>query len=95
MNLHWSNILTLTLGLLALFLSWQRVERRRRGVVALILIGPICFLVYRWTVYRGQYAEAAVALGLALALAAGYWLAWGRKHPPGSSDSIKVWGQEE
>lgn len=93
--MNWANVFALILGALVLFLGWLRVERGRRRVIFWVLIIPICFLTYRWAAFKGQFAETWTAFGIALALSLVWWLAWGRKHPPGSSDAIKVWGPED
>ena len=93
--MNWGNVATVALVALVLMFGWLRVERRRRLAILLILIGPTCFLTYRWAAYRDEFAETWTGFGIALLVAFVWWLVYGRKHPPGSSDSIKVWGQED
>ncbi len=93
--MNWANVLALTLGALVLFFGWLRVERRRRAVIFWVLLLPVCFLTYRWAAFKDQFAETWIAFGAAFAIALVWWLAWGRTHPPGSSDAIKVWERED
>ena len=57
---------------------------------------PVSFLLYRWALYRGQVRETLFGAGFALALNLLFWLFYGRRHPPLSSDeSIRVIGTDE
>ena len=93
--MNWPNVLPLTLAALGLLFAVLRVERKRRGLLLMLLVAPTLFLVYRWAAYAGQFAETYTAFGIAAVIAGLWWLFYGRRHPPGSSDNIKVWGQEE
>jgi hypothetical protein len=84
------------LAVIFIVLLWliQRTERKRIWV-ALLLLLPGGYLIYRWAVYRDETRTALAALGIGAALNLLYWLLYGRKHPPGSSDSIRVIGMED
>lgn len=89
------NLVVLAILLSAVLLLFQRTERRRWWVTALLLVVPVGYLIYRWAIYRGQVAETLIALGIAAAVNALFWLLYGRRHPPGSSDEITVVGMED
>lgn len=90
-----SNLIVLTLIYAATLLMVQRTERKRRWIVALIAIIPIGYMTYQWGILKEQQNIVLIAAGAALALNVLFWLFWGRKHPVGSSDSIKVIGMED
>jgi branched-subunit amino acid ABC-type transport system permease component len=73
----------------------QRTERKRRWIVALVAIGLIGLLTYRWGVYRSELNTVLIAAGIALVLNITFWLVWGRHHPPGGEGEIKVLGMED
>jgi hypothetical protein len=73
----------------------QRTEPRRRWITALILIIPTGWLIYRWAIYKGQTAEALIALAIGVGFNVVFWLLYGRRHPPGTSDDIHVVGMED
>ncbi len=89
-----SNLVVLIIILTALIWLIQRTERRRIWVALLFLL-PGGYLIYRWAIYRAETHTALAALGIAAALNLLYWFVYGRRHPPGSSDSIRVIGMEE
>lgn len=90
-----SNLTVLAVIFTAVLMLVQRTERRRWWLTALILIVPVGFLTYRWAIYRGQITETLTALGIAAVLNALFWLVYGRRHPPLSSDDIRVIGMED
>jgi hypothetical protein len=92
--MNWPNVLTLAAGMLIVFFALLRVERRRLWVVLVVLLAPSLFLTAVWASWRNAWPEALVAVGIAGAVAGGWWLAIGRRLPRPTSDSIKVWGQE-
>jgi len=51
--------------------------------------------VYRWAIYRQQVAEALIAVAIGLAFNVLFWVIYGRKHPPGSSEEIRVIGMDD
>lgn len=89
------NLPVLVILLALVLLAVQRTERRRRWVTALILLLPSAYLIFRWALYRGRVAEMLLGAGIALALNGLFWLLYGRRHPPGSSDAIHVVGMED
>ena len=89
------NVFGLTVLDLALLFMLLRVERRALWVVVVLLVLPAGYFIWRWASVGGHLAEAGAGLGIALALTAAWWLAYGRRLPRPSSDSIKVWGQEK
>ncbi len=93
MNLQ--NLATLAVLLSLMLLALQRTERRRRWITALVLLAPAGYLIYRWAIYRSQMGETLAALGGALALNLLFWLAYGRRHPPASSEDIRVVGTDD
>lgn len=73
----------------------QRTEPRRRWIIALILLIPTGWLITRWAIYKGQSAEALIALALGAGFNLVYWLFIGRRHPLRTSDDIRVVGMED
>jgi hypothetical protein len=91
-----SNLALITLFGTICLLALQRTERKRRWLTALVLVLPVGFLLYRWAIYRGRVRETLLGAGIALALNGLFWLLYGRRHPPLSSDeSIRVIGTDE
>jgi len=91
----WSNIVGLTGGALIVFFALLRVERKRLWVVALVLVLPSVWLTVIWANFYHRWPEVLIGVGAAGLMAGGWWLAYGRRLPPATSDAIKVWGQEE
>jgi hypothetical protein len=89
------NLVVLSLVYIAALMMFQRTERKRKWLAALIAIAPIAYMTYQWGVLRDQKDVVLWAAGIALAVNLLFWLVWGRKHPPGSTDSIRVIGMEE
>ena len=89
------NVFGLTLLGLTLLFVLLRVERRALWLVVVLLVLPAAYFVWRWASAGGHLGEAGLGLAIALALTAAWWLAYGRRLPRPSSDSIKVWGQEK
>jgi hypothetical protein len=89
------NLIVLAILLSLMLLAVQRGEKKRRWLIALVLLGPSGFLIYRWALYKNQVQETLVAAGIAVALNLLFWIAYGRTHPPLSSDEIHVAGMEE
>lgn len=89
-----SNLIVLTLIYTALLLMVQRTERKRRLIVALA-IPVIGYMTYQWALLKDQRDVLLWSAGIALGLNVVFWLVWGRTHPAGTSDSIKVIGMEE
>ncbi len=92
--MNWLNVSGLTGGALVLLFAMLRAERKRLWLVLLLLVAPTVWLVMVWANLRQQWPETWLALGLAAAIAGSWWLLYGRKLPPPTSDNIKVWGQE-
>ena len=89
------NLVLLAIIFSLLLLAIQRAEARRRLLIAAVLIIPVGWLVYRWAVYRQQVTETLIAGGIGLTLNVLFWIIYGRKHPPGSSEEIHVIGIED
>lgn len=89
------NLVFLAIIFSLLLLAVQRAEARRRLLIAVILFVPTGWLVYRWAIYRQQMPETLVAGGIGLTLNAVFWLIYGRKHPPGTGEEIRVIGMED
>jgi hypothetical protein len=89
------NLVVLAIIYAAAMLIFQRTERKRKWVSALIALVPIGYMTYQWGVLRDQLDVVLWAAGIALGTNLLFWLIWGRTHPPGTSDSIKVIGMEE
>lgn len=88
-----------TLLLLTVFISVmlfiiQRAERKRRWLVALIML-VVAELIRRYVFYRDVHAEAWIALAAALVINFLFWLLIGRYNPPHSSDEIQVIGLDD
>jgi hypothetical protein len=89
------NLVVLTILFSLALLAFQRTERRRLWLTALVLLAPTAYLSWRWAVYRGETRTALIAGLIALSLNLAFWLLYGRRHPPASSDSITVIGTEK
>ncbi len=89
------NVFGLTLMALVLLFLLLRVERRALWLVLFLVVLPSILALWRWASVGGHLGEAGLALAIALALTAVWWLAFGRHMPRPNSDSIKVWGQEK
>jgi hypothetical protein len=85
-------LLTIFIGLMMLIV--QRVERKRRAFVVLILL-VIGELLRRYVWYRGYHGEAWIALIAAAAINLTFWLLVGRYNPVISSDRIHVLGMDD
>jgi hypothetical protein len=89
------NLILLTLIYSAALLIFQRTERKQKWLAALIAVLPIGYMTYQWGVLRDQMNVVLWAVGIALLLNVIFWIVWGRRHPPGTSDSIRVIGMED
>jgi len=86
-------VLIALFGLMLLIL--QRTERKRRWVVFLLFL-PASVFIYYWAGFRQQLGSALLATGIAAVLNLLFWIFYGQKHPPVSSDeSIRVIGMDE
>ncbi len=88
------NLILLAVLTLLMLVMVERTEIKRRWITVLLLILPVIWL-YRWAGYRDQATEALIGVGIGAGLFLIYWLAWGLRHPPQSSDSIHVVGMDE
>ena len=86
---------TLALLLSLMLLAVQRTEPRRRWLTALVLLLPSVYLLYRWAIYRGRVIETIGGVVIGLLVNVVFWLLYGRRHPPRSSDEIRVIGMDE
>ena len=89
------NLAVLAVIFSLVLLALQRTDRKRLWVTALLLLLPTGYLIYRWAIYRGQTREALIAFGIALGANALFWLVYGRRHPPASSEDIRVIGMDD
>lgn len=89
----WGAFLVLSVVYAALLLLVQRVEKSRR-LLALFFMGFAGLMTWRTAEFRGYPAENdwAVLAGVTANLV--FWLIMGRRFPPGTSDSIEVYGME-
>ena len=94
-TLDTNNLVVLTIIYTAILLIVQRTERKRKLIAILIALLPISYATYQWGVLRNQLSVVILAAGIALALNVIGWIVYGRKHPPGTSDSITVIGMED
>jgi hypothetical protein len=88
------NLIVLTLIITAVLLMWQRTERKRKLIFLLVLLIPF-YMTYQWSLLKHQQDVLKWAFGIAMVANVVFWLFWGRRHPAGSGDSIKVIGTEE
>ena len=93
--MNWSNVFVLTIAGLIIVFVWLRSERRRRWLALLLVVLPFSYFICRWAAAAQQVVEALTGFGIALAAAGLWWLIYGRRLPPPSSDNIKVWGQDQ
>jgi hypothetical protein len=89
------NLMVVTLIYSAALLMFQRTERRRKWLTALIALLPVGYMTYQWGILRRQSDVVLWAAGIALVFNLIFWIVWGRRHPPGTSDSIRVIGMED
>jgi hypothetical protein len=85
----------LTIIFTGLLLLIQRSERKRRLLVALVMLVPV-ELIRRFTIIRGVEGEMWTALGIALVLNFFFWLLIGRYNPVRKSeDEIQVFRMDD
>jgi hypothetical protein len=94
-TLDTNNLILLTIIYGAILLMIQRTERKRKLIAVVIALLPLGYATYQWGVLRNQMQVVLLAVGIALGLNILVWIVYGRKHPPGTSDSITVIGMEE
>jgi L-lactate permease len=90
-----SNLVILTLAATFVLFFVQRTERKRVWLSLLVLALPVGVLIYRWAIYKGQETEAITAGLIGLGLNVVYFLVYGLRHPPASSDEITVIGSDQ
>ena len=93
--MDWIRVLILALVLFFLFLVHARTEVRVRRIVVLLVVLPAALLLVRWAAYRAAWWELATALGIAALASSVWWFALGRRLPPASSDTIRVWTKDD
>jgi asparagine N-glycosylation enzyme membrane subunit Stt3 len=93
--MDWIRVSILALVLLFLLLAYARTEVRVRRIVLLLVLLPAALLLVRWASYRKAWWELATALVIAALAFAVWWFALGRRLPPASSDSIRVWTKDD
>ena len=85
----------LTIIFTSLLMLIQRSERKRRLLVALVMLVPF-ELIRRFTIIRGVEGEMWAALVIALVLNFFFWLLIGRYNPVRKSeDEIQVIGMDD
>jgi hypothetical protein len=84
-------LLTVIYGLMLLLV--QRVEKNRR-LFTLFVVGVVGLVARRYALFRDLEAELSWAIFASLLLNYLFWLVIGRRHPPGSSMDIHVWGMD-
>ena len=94
-TLDTNNLVLLTIIYSAILLMIQRTERKRKLIAILIALVPLGYATYQWGVLRDQLNVVLFSVGISLGLNVVIWLVYGRRHPPGSTDSIKVIGMED
>ena len=90
-----NNLITLTIIFSLAFLIFQRTERKRLWLIAVFMVVPLLAITWYWASFKDQERVFIFAVGISLVLNALFWLLYGRRNPPGSSDDIKVIGSEE
>ncbi len=90
----WSNVVGLTLGLLACFYVTARIERKWMWLGVLFFVAPTLISIALWASLLQHWPETLTALGLAVVLGGAWWWRRGRRLGRVTSDSIKVWGQD-
>jgi len=93
--MNWSNVIGLALVALLLLFALLRVERRRLWLVIVLLVAPTAWLLSLWANFYRRWPETLLAVAMALTLTGAWWFRYGRRLPPPTSDTIKVWGQED
>ena len=64
-------------------------------LIAVFMVVPLLAVTWYWASFKDQGRVFFFAVGISLVLNALFWLLYGRRNPPGSSDDIKVFGMEE
>ncbi len=90
-----NNLTLLTIIFSLTFLILQRTERKRLWLIIVFMLIPLMGVTWYWASFKGQERAFIFAAVIALALNALFWLIYGRRNPPGSSDDIKVFGMED
>jgi hypothetical protein len=93
--MNWETGIVLGALLLIVTLVMIRSERRTRGWIILILPLPTAILVYRWVRYEHAWLELAFAAGVAIGGVLLWWALLGRKLPPPTGSSTRVWTKED
>ena len=93
--MNWPTVLQVVFGALVLIFAMLRVERKRWWVVALFFELPVITLAVIWANLYELWSEVLVGATIAGLIAGTWWLVYGRKLPAPTSDTIKVWGQED
>jgi len=94
-NVQLGTVLTLTLLFSFLFFMLQRTESKYVWVALLVLVLPVGYIIYDWARFQGWNREMLIAVGLSILLNVAFWVLYGRRHPTGTSDSIKVIGMDD
>ena len=92
---HWDTVSLFTLATVIILVLYLRIEKKARRLSLLFLVLPVCFAMYTLSRWRQQLPE----LGMGLLSGSALYFLWhrlyGRRIPLPSSDSIKVWEQDD
>ena len=95
LNLHWDIVPLFTLATIAILALYLRIEKKARRLSLFFLVLPVCFAMYTLSRWRQQLPE----LGMGLLSGGALYFLWhrryGRRIPLPSSDSIRVWEQDD
>jgi hypothetical protein len=92
----WVPILSLTAVFVGLTVSLIRmVKKGRRRWLLYLIPFVVALLAARWATYRQTWAELVVAAIAALVVCLVWWFSYGRRLPPPTDDSIRVWTKDD
>ncbi len=93
--MNWQLALGLTVALCIIAFFRLRTEKRRVQVTNWLVVYPGAVMIFLYAWFFSKWMEVGSAV-VAMAIIVGvWWVAYGRRLPPPTSDNIKVWGQEQ
>ena len=92
--MDWTTAAGLTLGILFLYYVFFRAERRVFWAIMLLVVLPTAVGIGVWATWRGRWLETVIGGAAATVIAVAWWFRLGQRMPRGTSDSIRVWGQD-